>query len=310
MRSAVILLAVLLVFGCVIVPPQEIVSENESGKNTTLGENQTFLSGGNITIAAFNIQVFGKSKASKDDVMDILARTSRNFDIIAIQEIRDSEGEALPKLVEKINALDGPDYSYSIGPRLGRTSSKEQYAYIYKSAIELLGSYTFNDSGDLFHREPYLARFEAGDLEFTLITIHSDPDETPQELDSLPLVLDDARKKYGAGDFILLGDMNADCDYLKEDDNISLRNEEFIWLIGEGADTTVKATDCAYDRIIITNQTIGEYSGFSGIFLFDDEFGLNQSMAEAVSDHYPVWATFITSQEQEGLPAGQGQGSP
>ena len=310
MRSAFFLLAALLVFGCVVVPAQEIVPENESSENITTQENQSFLSGENITIAAFNIQVFGKSKASKEDVMDILARSAANFDIIAVQEIRDSSGESLPKLVERINALDGPDYEYTVGPRLGRTSSKEQYAYIYREEIELLGNSTFNDSDDLFHREPYMARFRTGDFDFVLITLHSDPDETPQELDSLPLALDYARERYEEDDFILLGDMNADCNYLKEGEDISLRNGSFIWLVGDDADTTVKSTDCAYDRIIILNSTLDEYSGIFGIFRFDEEYGLNQSMAESVSDHYPVWATFITSQGQEESPAGQGQGSP
>jgi endonuclease/exonuclease/phosphatase family metal-dependent hydrolase len=298
MKSAVILLAALLVFGCVVEVPESPANQTPQ-ENTTIQENEIFLTGENITIAAFNIQVFGKSKASKDDVMEILAKTARNFDIIAVQEIRDSSQTSLPKLVEKINSLDGPDYDYTVGPRLGRTSSKEQYAYIYKQGITLLGNTTFNDSDDAFHREPYLARFKAGDFDFVLIALHSDPDETPEELDSLPLVLEEAKETYEEDDFILLGDMNADCNYLKKSDNVSIKAEEYIWLIGDDADTTVKSTDCAYDRIIIMNSTLEEYSGMAGIFRFDEEYNLNQSMSESVSDHYPVWATFITSQEQE-----------
>ena len=44
-----------------------------------------------IKIASFNIQIFGQTKASNQEVMDILAQIIREFDIVAIQEIRVSE---------------------------------------------------------------------------------------------------------------------------------------------------------------------------------------------------------------------------
>src|SRR5437762_3016546 len=40
-----------------------------------------------IKIATFNIQVFGKTKLAKPEVMQILADTIRNFDVVAIQEV-------------------------------------------------------------------------------------------------------------------------------------------------------------------------------------------------------------------------------
>ena len=47
-------------------------------------------------IGAFNIQVFGKSKAGKPEVMDVLAKIIRTYDVVAIQEIRDKDQTALP----------------------------------------------------------------------------------------------------------------------------------------------------------------------------------------------------------------------
>lgn len=38
----------------------------------------------NITIASFNIQVFGTTKAAKVEVMKVLAKTIARFDIVAI----------------------------------------------------------------------------------------------------------------------------------------------------------------------------------------------------------------------------------
>ena len=59
---------------------------------------------GSVRVATFNIQVFGKSKASKPQVMDVLARIVRNFDLVAIQEIRSSDDDLLPNFVELINS--------------------------------------------------------------------------------------------------------------------------------------------------------------------------------------------------------------
>jgi len=69
--------------------------------------------------------------------MDILADIIHTYDIIAIQEIRDASQTALPALVDLVN-IDGSQYSYVVSERLGRTTSKEQYAYIYNTdTVEL-----------------------------------------------------------------------------------------------------------------------------------------------------------------------------
>ena len=92
-----------------------------------------------ITIASFNIQVFGTTKASKPEVMAVLVETIAEFDIVAIQEVRDSSGTAIKKLEAAVDVL-GADYAVIIGPRLGRTQSKEQYAFMYRTdSIEPLG---------------------------------------------------------------------------------------------------------------------------------------------------------------------------
>eukprot|EP00954_Amorphochlora_amoebiformis_P029368 1393065-Amorphochlora_amoeboformis.AAC.3 len=44
----------------------------------------------NVSIAAFNIQVFGESKFSKPDVVTELLRICKRYDMVVVQEIRDS----------------------------------------------------------------------------------------------------------------------------------------------------------------------------------------------------------------------------
>jgi endonuclease/exonuclease/phosphatase family metal-dependent hydrolase len=285
-------------------PPQEppAPSENATAPNPPSPSNST------IRIANFNIQVFGESKRSDAKVMGVLAKTARNFDILAIQELRDDTESTLPAYLERINALPGARYSAVSSPRLGRTSSKENYAFIFNTdTIRLVSgsNFTFEDppagsTADLFQREPFIARFQPANgaaFDFALITIHTEPDGTPQELSSLPLALDASRARYGnETDFILLGDMNADCSYLStsEAESLALRNSSFMWAVPDGADTTVKSTDCAYDRIILTGTAKEHYTGAWGIFRFDTEYSLNQSEAEDVSDHYPVWVDLVS----------------
>jgi hypothetical protein len=90
------------------------------------------LGGDVIRIASFNIQVFGEQKISNPDVVRILADVIRHFDIVAVQEIRDERQSLLPNFLQIVNG-PGARYDYAIGPRLGRTTSKEQYAYIFNT---------------------------------------------------------------------------------------------------------------------------------------------------------------------------------
>ncbi len=118
---------------------------------------------GTIKMAAFNLQIFGTTKASKPEVMSVLSKIIRNYDIIAVQEIRDSSQTALPMLRDAVNSMGNPSYDYIVSERLGRTTSKEQYAYIYNTqTIQQIGyPYTYPDANDRFQREPYVAEFKS-----------------------------------------------------------------------------------------------------------------------------------------------------
>lgn len=153
-----------------------------------------------VKLAAFNIQIFGITKAEKPEVMELLSKTIRNFDIVAVQEIRDASQTALPALRNAVNDMAGPKYDFVVSERLGRTNSKEQYAYLYNTqTLQHVGdSYTYPDSNDLFQREPYVAEFKAknGNFDFVLITIHTDPDTATQEINDLPEVVENAKDRF------------------------------------------------------------------------------------------------------------------
>src|SRR4030066_801265 len=79
-------------------------------------------------IAAFNIQIFGKTKSDKTDVMTALTKIVREFDIVLIQEIRDASDQTIPNFIEKINQIEGATYSFIQSPSLGRLTSQEASA--------------------------------------------------------------------------------------------------------------------------------------------------------------------------------------
>jgi endonuclease/exonuclease/phosphatase family metal-dependent hydrolase len=248
-----------------------------------------------IKIASYNIQVFGATKLKKPKVMDVLAKVVRRFDVVAIQEVRAKDDTIVPRFVELINA-EGAKYAHVIGPRLGRTTSKEQYAIIYNTErIELLSGsvYTVDDPQDLLHREPLVARFRVRGpppekaFTFTLVDIHTDPDETTTELDALADVFAGVQQNgSGEDDVILLGDLNVDEHHLGK-----LGKLPNIAYAIAGTPTNTHR-DRTYDNIILNRQATVEFAGRSGVLDPQGEYGLTEKDAMEVSDHLPVWAEF------------------
>jgi endonuclease/exonuclease/phosphatase family metal-dependent hydrolase len=250
--------------------------------------------GNAIRVASFNIQVFGESKMAKPRVRGLLAEIVRQFDIVAIQEIR-SRADILPQFVDEVNA-GKRHYDYVIGPRLGRTSSKEQYAFVFDTAsieIDRTALYTVSDPDDLMHREPLVGWFRVRGpppeeaFTFSLVNIHTDPDETDQELDALAdvfrVVRDDGR---GEDDVIVLGDLNVDEAHLGRLGQIS----NIHWAISRVA-TNTRGTK-QYDNIVFSSLATSEYTGRWGVFDMIRQFNLTMDEALEISDHQPVWAEF------------------
>jgi endonuclease/exonuclease/phosphatase family metal-dependent hydrolase len=251
--------------------------------------------GDTIRVASFNIQAFGEAKLDKPDVTQVLAKIIREFDVTAIQEVRAKSQDVLPRLLNLVNA-DGAHYDFVIGPRLGRTSSKEQYAFIYDAAsieCDRGNVYTVDDPDDLLHREPFVAGFRVRGppaseaFTFTLVDIHTDPDETASELNVLDdvfrAVRDDGR---GEDDIIVAGDLNADDHHLGELGQIG-----YLARAISGVATNTRGTKL-YDNILFDTRATTEYTGRSGVVDLMRQYNLSLQQALAVSDHLPIWAEF------------------
>ena len=249
-----------------------------------------------LRLATFNIEVFGVSKAKDHNVMRVLAAIMRRFDVIAVQEIRSKDESPVYELLRLVNA-DGGKYDVLLSERLGRTNSQEQYAYIWdaKRVSCVKGSsYVVNDDLDLMHREPFVASFQTSPVtnsgepfRFTLINVHTDPDETDQELNVLDDVFQSVRAyEFPEDDVILLGDLNVEVDELGE-----LGEMRGMTSLIRGVRTNTAGTR-AIDHILIDQYPTQEFAHTGGVIDYERDLKLTREQADKVSDHRPVWAEF------------------
>ena len=260
-----------------------------------------------VLVCSFNIQVFGESKMAKREVVEVLARVARKFDIVAIQEVRAKSDEIIPSFVRAVNA-DGSQYHYVIGPREGRTVSKEQYTFVYDTRrIEVDASslgVVPNPSGAL-HRPPMHVRFrtriQPAEMAFTfwLVNIHTDPDEVPSELQALSTVFEQMQAlRPDEDDVIVLGDLNAG----PPEFSAFKRIPGIGWAVS-GTTTNTRRSK-TYDNLVFAQPQTSEYLGTWGVLDLQNTFGLPLEKALEVSDHNPVWAAFYPAEHRGGQPAG------
>ncbi|XP_045207433.2 deoxyribonuclease-1-like isoform X2 [Mercenaria mercenaria] len=254
-----------------------------------------------LRIGSFNIQVFGSTKVAKSDVLDVLVKILSRYDIVQILEIRDSTNTAFEKLRVALNnyvaGADGTVYEKIVSDRLGRTTSKEQYGFLYRSSkVSVADTYQFHDTHDYFEREPFSVKFKSPKTtvqDFVMVANHIQPKSAAEEMDNLTKVYDTLRRHWGIEDVLLGGDFNADCNYMSLSawKNISLRTDgRFEWLVDDDTDTTVSHSACSYDRFVVAGDKLLDavVPGSVQAYRFDELMGLTKDKGLRVSDHYPI----------------------
>lgn len=248
--------------------------------------------GETVRIATFNIQAFGDRKSAKPHVMEYLANIIRRFDVVAIQEIRTKSPDHMSRFVDLINST-GRRYDYVIGERLGRSSSKEQYAFVFDQQtveVDRTAVYTIYDRDDALHREPLVAQFRvrgppsSESFTFKLINVHIDSDETAKEMDTMDDVYYAvAQDGSGEDDLILLGDFSVNYRQIGQLTNVA----DVSWIIS-GQETNTRKNK-SYDNIFFSRRATTEFMGRGGVMDFMREFNLSLPEALEISDHMPVW---------------------
>ena len=226
-----------------------------------------------LEIASWNLEVFGQSKANNQEELSEIAEKISNYDIIAVQEIKDKSPGTAPYILQDEVEIYG-EYGMVLSNRTGafceeNPYASEQYAFFYnKDTIKPLEEeHHYPDTDCDFSREPFAARFQSSEYgySFVLITLHVKPDDALNETEALVNVFEWAKFQYpDEDDFILLGDLNADCNYASssELDELDIRNGDYQWIIPDGTNTNIaESSSCAYDRMIIGDGGSEEYLG-------------------------------------------------
>uniref|UniRef100_A0A8C8VK21 Deoxyribonuclease n=1 Tax=Pelusios castaneus TaxID=367368 RepID=A0A8C8VK21_9SAUR len=206
------------------------------------------MAGASFKICAFNMQGFGEAKAGDAQLMGLLVKILARCDISAVQEVRDAKGDAVLTLLTELNRYQAL-YAQLGSRRLGRGTYKEQIVFIYRVKAPI----RFGEAGD-FARGPFAARFHAPSTGRSPLT-HRAPRNAVHEIDRLYGLCRELTQRWGTQNVMVLGDLNAGGAYVPPSawGSIRLRWEpSFHWLIGDTANTTVRArTHCAYDRIVV-----------------------------------------------------------
>ncbi|XP_075755257.1 deoxyribonuclease-1-like 2 [Pelodiscus sinensis] len=253
-----------------------------------------------LKIGAFNIRAFGDSKLSDETTAGIIVKILSRYDIILVQEVRDTDLSAVNNLLEQLNSASKYEYSYENSEPLGPEHYKEMYLFIYRTqSVSVVATYQYPDPSNSFSREPFIVKFSSPNSkvrEFVLVPLHTPPKEAVAEIDALYDVYLDVINKWGTDNIIFLGDFNADCSYVRKGDWESIRlrtSEVFEWLIPDTMDTTVGKSDCAYDRIVVCGPKLKKsiVPKSAAVYNFQRVFKLDEDEALAVSDHFPVEVT-------------------
>jgi endonuclease/exonuclease/phosphatase family metal-dependent hydrolase len=272
---------------------QEERQTNQTMQSSTT-EKQT------ISIMSFNIQIFGASKMAKQEVVSILTDIVSQYDLIAIQEVRSVSIDPVLQFMDLLSRK----YKYILGPREGRTNSKEQYWTIYNSERLIVIEYeSWPDINDKYERNPMGIYFKTiSNFDFILINNHIQPSDALSEINTLTEVITYFKDLWKENDVLIVGDFNSDGQYFNESLLYEVFPEdEYTIIITNEYDTTVAESDNTYDRFIITSSAIEDYTGNFGIVRFDEIFDFSSLniLPKQVSDHYPIWAEYYIDNDTD-----------
>ena len=256
-----------------------------------------------MTLGSFNIRVFS-SKSRDDNELAKIVKLIKNFDLVAIQELRDTK--VLDRTVAMLNQETQTEWAYDASAPVGE-GVKERYGFLYRKdrvSVKKSGQLV-NDSKNQFIREPYYATFQAGQFDFTLLTIHAlykskNAPERKKEFNALAKVYQSILEQDPQEqDLILVGDFNDSPDNPRFTPLNTIPG--ITCLFQPPVKTTIKDVSL-YDNILFQPAAVTEFTGEDGIMKFDEtDFNKNYAAAKKdVSDHRPVWAVFRTNIDDDG----------
>ncbi|TWH99359.1 endonuclease/exonuclease/phosphatase family protein [Flavobacterium tiangeerense] len=247
---------------------------------------------GQVKVISWNIENLGKSKSN--ETIDFIAQTTRDYDIIAIQEVVAGYGgaQAVARLADALNRK-GSKWDYSISnPTSSSAYKTERYAFLWKtSRVKLIGTPWLEKKYHLeIDREPYYATFEFDKKQFTLVNFHAitksrQPETEIKHFKFLPNL-------YPTLNLVFLGDFNCPQSHsvfgpLKKLGYKSALQNQKTSLKRKCQNNTCLASE--FDNIFYNSNRISFLD--TGVIHFYNKFNSLEE-ARKVSDHIPIWMSF------------------
>lgn len=261
-----------------------------------------------LMVGTFNIQRFGPDKSGKPEVMKRLRELALPFDILAIQEVVSKDLAVIRSFVEELNKQHQVHFNYVTSPRLGESTYKEQYAFVYDaSRVELVEQpFVVSDPEGKMQREPLVARFRvrtadpATGFSFVLVNVHTQPEHAVDEMNHISDMLNYLEQFYQGeeDDILVLGDFNLSPDKLQTETKFAAR-PAWKTALSKDIKTNTRKTE-SYDNVVFSSTATTEYQNRSGVIDLQERFTISAEAALEISDHMPIWAAFSL---QEDVPA-------
>lgn len=241
---------------------------------------------------SWNIENFGKSKS--DSEIAFMAKTVKDYDIIAIQEVVAGHGgtQAVALLADELNRK-GAKWDYVISDPTSSSAYKtERYAYIWKtSKLKKIGKAWLEKKYQLeIDREPYYCTFQYENKQFTLVNFHAitkskQPEREIKYFKFLP-------EEYPHLNLIFAGDFNCPQTHtvfnpLKKMGYKSILVNQKTSLKQECKNNICLASE--FDNMYYSISKINFID--SGVIPFYKNFN-SLKQARLISDHIPIWFEF------------------
>ncbi|XP_022796297.1 deoxyribonuclease-1-like [Stylophora pistillata] len=112
--------------------------------------------------------------------------------------------------------------------------------------------------------------------DFAMAAIRTFTNDAKSEIDHLVDVYNDIVQRWTLEDVMILGDLNAGCNYVTKSDWGKIRlatDKRFYWLISDLMDITKGKSDCPYDKY---NMIRGIFPDSAHVFNYKKAYGLTQ----------------------------------
>ncbi len=247
-----------------------------------------------IRVASFRVPIVESPTLIQPHVVPTLVAILRHYDLIALQGIQTTRDDVLPLLVQQLNQAGG-SYDYLIGPRVGRSANRQQFAFLFdtqKLETDRYQLYTVDDPQDLVNYEPLVAWFRCKGVPpqeaftFSIVNLAVDPSFADAERNLLPAMIDaierDGRQE---DDWILAGDFAGGAAEL------AMLESRRVRIAIRDMPTDVAGTQ-TLDTILFSSRATTEFTGRAGAFDFLRKYNLSIERAMEISSRLPIWAEF------------------